>query len=93
MITLANTVPEDVVFPTREFFGSAPAAQIYGFMMYDQLRRNGNSGAADLGRLARLVAGDRLQTSIDLTLPFDQAQQAADALLAGEVRGKAVLTL
>ena len=62
-------------------------------MLFNELRRNDNSGTRDLTRLANLVAAGKLKTSIDLTLPFDSAQEAIDRLMSGDVKGKAVLTL
>jgi NADPH:quinone reductase-like Zn-dependent oxidoreductase len=93
VISFASTVQEPVTYPTRALFGESPGAKIYGSMLFNELRRNDNSGPHDLTRLANLVAAGKLKTSIDLTLPFDQAQEAIDALLSGGVKGKAVLTL
>ena len=93
VISFASTVQEPVTYPTRALFGESPGAKVYGSMLFNELRRNDNSCPRDLTRLANLVAAGKLKTSIDLTLPFDQAQDAIDALLSGDVKGKAVLTL
>jgi NADPH2:quinone reductase len=93
VVSFANTVVEDVSYPTRALFGQSPGATVYGFMLFNELRRNDNSGTHDLSRLAGLLAEGRLKTSIDLILPFDRGQEAVDGLLSGEVNGKAVLTL
>lgn len=93
VISFANTVQENVTYPTRALFGASPGASVYGFMLFNELRRNDNSGTRDLERLAGLMASGRLETSIDLRLPFAQGQKAIDGLLNGDIKGKAVLTL
>ena len=93
VVSFANTVQEPVTYPTRALFGGSPGAHVYGLMLFNELRRNDNSGTRDLTRLVTLLADGVLKTSIDLTLPFDQAQEAIDGLITGDVKGKAVLTL
>ena len=90
VVSFASTVPEPVSYPARELFARAPGARLYGlyvFAEYDHAR----SGAADLRRLADLVAAGRLDVGLDLTASWGRAADAIDALLERKVNGKAVL--
>ena len=92
VISFAATVTEPVSFPTRELFARAPGAQLHGFYIFDDLRHT-RSAAADLRRLADLVADERLDCQIDLTTSWTEAPAAIQALLDRRVAGKAVLTV
>jgi NADPH:quinone reductase len=92
VINFAATTPEPVMFPTRELFGRAPGAFLYGLYIFSELERTG-SASADLRRLADLIASRSLDPHIDLTRPWTDAQEAIEALLERRVRGKAVLTV
>ena len=92
VINFAATVTEPVSFPTRELFARAPGAQLHGFYLFDDLRHT-RSAAADLRRLADLVADERLDCQIDLTTSWTEAAAAIQALLDRRVAGKAVLTV
>jgi NADPH:quinone reductase-like Zn-dependent oxidoreductase len=92
VISFAATVGEPVSFPTRELFSRAPGAQLHGLYIFDELGHT-RSAAADLGRLADLVAAGRLDPQIDVTLPWTEATAAIQALLDRRVAGKAVLTV
>jgi NADPH:quinone reductase-like Zn-dependent oxidoreductase len=92
VISFAATVAEAVSFPTRELFSRAPGAQLHGFYIFDELKHT-RSAAADLRRLADLVADGRLDPQIDVTVPWTEAAGAIAALLERRVAGKAVLTL
>ena len=92
VVSFASTVPEPVSYPAREFFARAPRAKLYGLLPLRQLDHT-RSGAADLRRLADLVARRRLDPQIDLTLSWSDAGQAIEALLDRRVNGKAVLTV
>ncbi|MBV8713216.1 MAG: zinc-binding dehydrogenase, partial [Solirubrobacterales bacterium] len=67
-------------------------ARLYGFFLFSELEHTRSAGT-DLRRLADLVAEHRLDPQIDLTLPWNEAQKAIEALLDRRVNGKAVLTL
>ena len=82
VVNFAATVPEPVSYPTRELFSRAPGARLYGLYIFAELEHS-RSGAADLGRLAELVAAR----------PWGEAGAAIDALLERGVAGKAVLTV
>ncbi|HXB63957.1 MAG TPA: zinc-binding dehydrogenase [Solirubrobacteraceae bacterium] len=86
----ASDPQEPTTFPTRALFGRAPGARLYGLLLFAELAHS-RSGARDLGRLAALVAAGRLDCSIDLELPWQQAAEAIDALMERRVAGKAVL--
>ena len=92
VISFASTLTEPVSYPTRELFSRAPGAQLYGLYIFAELRHT-RTGAADLRRLADLVAAGRLQTSIDTIAPWSEAGEAIEALLDRRVAGKAVLTV
>lgn len=90
VVSFAATVPEPVSYPTRDFFARAPGARLYGLYLFSELERIGGAGA-DLRRLAELVAAGRLDPQIDLTLSWQEAGRAIEALLGRQVNGKAVL--
>ncbi len=92
VVNFAATVPEPVSYPTRELFSRAPGARLYGLYIFAELQHT-RSGAADLRRLAELVAAGRLDPQIDLVRPWSEAGAAIDALLERGVAGKAVLTV
>jgi NADPH:quinone reductase-like Zn-dependent oxidoreductase len=80
----------ETTFPTRALFGGAPGAILRGLYVFDELAHT-RSTAADLTRLAALVARGRLDAQIDLELPWQDAGSAIEALLERRVAGKAVL--
>jgi len=92
VVSFASTVPEPVSYPARELFARAPGARLYGFYIFSELEHT-RSASADLRRLADLVAEQRLDPQIDLTLPWSEAHRAIEALLDRQVNGKAVLTV
>jgi NADPH2:quinone reductase len=92
IVSFASTIPEPVSYPARELFARAPRARLYGFYVFDELAHT-RSGSADLRRLADLVAENRLDPQIDVTLSWHEAGSAIEALLDRRVNGKAVLTV
>ena len=92
VISFAATVTEPVSYPTRELFSRAPGAELHGLYIFDELAHT-RTAAADLRRLADLVAADRLDCQIDLTTSWTEAGAAVQALLDRRVAGKAVLTI
>jgi NADPH:quinone reductase len=92
VVSFASTVPDPVTYPTRELFARAPGATLHGLYIFAELDHT-RSAAADLGRLAELVAAGRLDPQIDRVAPWLQAPEAIAALLDGQVAGKAVLTV
>jgi NADPH:quinone reductase-like Zn-dependent oxidoreductase len=92
VISFAATVTEPVTYPTRELFSRAPGAQLHGLYIFDELAHT-RTAAADLRRLADLVAAERLDCQIDLTTSWTEAAGAVQALLDRRVAGKAVLTV
>jgi len=89
VVSFASTETE-TTFPTRALFGGAPGAVLRGLFVFDELRHT-RSAAADLARLAALVAAGRLDTQIDLQLPWQRTGEAIEALLDRRIAGKAVL--
>jgi NADPH:quinone reductase len=92
VISFASTVTDPVTYPTRELFARAPGARVYGLYVFSELEHR-RTGAADLRRLADLVADRGLDPQIDLTLSWREAGRAIEALLDRRVNGKAVLTV
>jgi NADPH:quinone reductase-like Zn-dependent oxidoreductase len=90
VVSFASTIPEPVSYPARELFARAPRARLYGLYVFAELQHT-QTCASDLTRLAELVAADRLDPHIDLTLSWNDAGQAIEALLDRRVNGKAVL--
>src|SRR4051794_2224714 len=92
IISYASTVTDPVSYPTRALFGASPGANLYGFLLFAELRHT-QSGTQDLTRLARLIADGDLDVDVHLTASWRDAPRAVQALLDGEIRGKAVLTV
>jgi NADPH:quinone reductase-like Zn-dependent oxidoreductase len=92
VISYASTIADPVEYPTRALFGQAPRARIRGLLIFDELAHT-RTGAADLQRLAQRIAIGRLDVTPDLLASWRDAPRAVQALLDGQVRGKAVLTV
>jgi NADPH:quinone reductase len=92
IVNFAATTTEPVSYATRTLFGRAPAARVYGMMVFTELDRH-QSGTSDLRRLADLIAAGRLDPQIDMVTSWSQAAGAIEALLDRRVNGKAVLTV
>lgn len=92
VVNFAATGDEPTSFPTRSLFSRAPGARLQGLLVLKELEKT-DWASADLRRLADLVASGRLDTQIDLTLPWRHAGEAIEALLGRRVNGKAVLTV
>lgn len=90
IVSFASSDQIPVEFPTREFFGRAPGARLYGLFLFAQLHRE-RSGARDLERLAGLVAAGRLDCSVDFDGSWRDAAEAIAALVERRIAGKAVL--
>jgi NADPH:quinone reductase len=92
VVNFAATTTDPVSYPTRELFGRAPGARLYGLYLWHELDKVGGA-SADLRRLAELVADGRLDPQIALLAPWQEAAGAIEALLGRQVDGKAVLTV
>lgn len=90
VVSFASSDPAPVSFPTRSLFGRAPGARLYGLFLFAELHHAGGA-TRDLGRLAQLVAGGRLDCSIDREASWRDAAGAIDALMGRQLAGKAVL--
>jgi NADPH:quinone reductase len=90
IVSFASSDRAPVQFPTREFFGRAPGARLYGLYLFAQLHRE-RSGARDLGRLTGIVAAGRLDCSVDFDGSWRDAAEAIAALMDRRIAGKAVL--
>jgi NADPH2:quinone reductase len=92
VINFASTVTEPVSYPTRELFGRAPGARLYGLYIFSELEHT-RSASFDLRRLADLVERGALDPQIDLVSSWTDAGQAIESLLERRISGKAVLTV
>jgi NADPH:quinone reductase-like Zn-dependent oxidoreductase len=90
VVSFASTVTEPVSYPTRDLFGRAPGARLYGLLIFPELRREG-SGTSDLSRLAALVADGRLDCQITHEASWREAGTAITGLIDRTITGKAVL--
>jgi NADPH2:quinone reductase len=90
VVSFASSDQAPVQFPTRAFFGRAPGARLYGLFLFAELQRE-RSCSDDLRRLAELVAGGRLECSIDQEASWRAATEAISALLDRRIAGKVVL--
>jgi NADPH2:quinone reductase len=90
VVSFASSDQAPTQFPTRALFGRAPGARLYGLLLFAELRRDG-SGERDLRRLAELVAGGRVDCSVDHEASWRTAAEAIAALLDRRITGKAVL--
>ncbi len=75
---------------SRFYYRGAP--RLYGLRVWDELART-HSGVRDLELLLGELAAGRLDPQIDLTVSWQEAGTALDALLNRRVAGKAVLTI
>lgn len=91
IVSFASTTTQETSFPTRELFGRAPGATLRGLLVFPELRREAGSGAANLARLARLVADGKLDCSIQREASWREAGEHVQALLHRTVAGKIVL--
>ncbi|WP_354697409.1 Mycocerosic acid synthase [Paraconexibacter sp. AEG42_29] len=90
VVSFANTVAEPVSYSTRELFGRAPGARVYGLMVFNELARE-QSGTRDLATLLELVAAGRLDPQVSHEASWKDAGTALTALMDRTITGKAVL--
>jgi len=90
VVSFASTTTDETSFPTRELFGRAPGARLYGLLIFSELAR-AVSGTPDLARLAALVADGRLDCSVEREASWREAGEHVQALIDRTVTGKVVL--
>ena len=90
IVSFAASDDAEVAFPTAALFREAPGATLHGLFVFPEVGVRGG-GAADLARLAGLVARGDLDTQIDREASWRDAGDAIHALLDRRVAGKAVL--
>lgn len=91
IVSFGNSSGDRANFDPRTFFRKgAPVMRGY-FVTHELLQ--GKTGRSQLAALAGLVADGRLESRIDLTVPWAEAASAIDALLERRVSGKAVLKI
>jgi NADPH2:quinone reductase len=91
VVTFGNSSGDEVRFDASEFYGRAPTARVYAFMVFDEVARE-QSGTRDLRALAEMVAAGELKTEVSLEANWREPADAIKALLDRRVAGKAVLT-
>lgn len=84
VVSFAATTTEPVSFPTRELFGRASGARLYGLMVFGEVER---TGTHDLGRLVELVAAGRLDGQVEREASWREAGEAITALLERRLAG------
>ncbi len=93
VVTYGCASGEPTTFDVRDFYRRS-GARLHGFQLFPELQRAGpNTAAHDLDNLARMVATGHLEVQIGMEVPWDQAGEAASALLDRQVVGKAVLRI
>lgn len=91
IVSFGNSSGDPVSFDPKTFFRKgAPVMRGY-FVTHELLK--GRTGRWQLSALAALVAEERLESHIDLKVPWSDAATAIDALLERRIGGKAVLTI
>lgn len=88
VVSFASTDTGNVSYPTRQLFGRAPGAKVYGLFIFAEL---GQAGGEDLARLAGLVAQGRLDGQIEREVSWREAGEAVQALLDRTVGGGKVV--
>lgn len=89
IVAFGNSSGERTSFDISPFYGQ-PGAQLYAFMVFDEIRI-ARSGPADLRALAELVANGELETEVTLEADWREPDEAMRALMERRVAGKAVL--
>jgi NADPH:quinone reductase-like Zn-dependent oxidoreductase len=87
IVTFGNSSREETTFTINTFYPRQARLQGFSLLSPDQPQ----DFRADLGYLARLAAGGRLDVQLDLTETWRNAASALAALKGRQVRGKAVL--
>ncbi|MBN9428572.1 MAG: zinc-binding dehydrogenase [Burkholderiales bacterium] len=77
-------------FNSAEFFRTT-GVTLYGLMMFDEIRRGGESAAESLALLARLVETQRLAPLIEIEADWSDVDRIAHQLMQRAYTGKAVL--
>jgi NADPH2:quinone reductase len=88
IVNIATQNPDDVISFRAGQFDRAKGASIYTLNLVDELPFG---AAADLDRLCALVAGGRLDASVELEHSWRDPGPALDALINRRITGKAVL--
>ncbi|HYG72265.1 MAG TPA: zinc-binding dehydrogenase [Actinomycetota bacterium] len=91
IVTFGNSSNEPTAFDTRVLYRKGAPTMLGFFVTYELL--HGRTGSSRLAALATLVAEGRLSSKVDVTLPWERAAEAIDALMERRVSGKAVLTI
>src|SRR4051794_5466990 len=89
VVAFGNSSGDETSFNISAFY-SQPGAQLYAFMVFDEIRIT-RSGPQDLRTLAELVAGGELETEVKLEADWQEPGDAMRALMDRRVSGKAVL--
>jgi NADPH2:quinone reductase len=91
VVSFGNSSGEPASYDPRTFYRKGAAVMRGYFVTHELLQ--GRTGRWQLAALAALVAEGRLESRVDLAVPWSEAASAIDALLERRIGGKAVLTI
>ncbi|MGH2636964.1 MAG: zinc-binding dehydrogenase [Actinomycetota bacterium] len=91
IVSFGNSSNELATFDPRVFYRKGAPTLLGYFVTHELIRAR--IGTSRLAALAGLVAEGRLESRVDLLLPWGDAASAIDALMERRVNGKAVLTI
>jgi NADPH:quinone reductase-like Zn-dependent oxidoreductase len=89
VVAFGNSSGEETRFDVSTFYRRG-GARVYGFMVFDDIKRYRPAGP-DLGMLADMVAAGELKTEVALETSWTDPDEAVAALMQRRVAGKAVL--
>lgn len=88
VVSFASTDTDPVSFATRDLFGRAPGARVYGLFVFPEVA---GTATQDLGRLVSLLAHGKINPQVEREVGWRDAGAAIAALLERTVGGKVVL--
>jgi len=91
IVSFGNSSGDPASFDPRTFYRKGAAVMRGYFVTHELLQ--GRTGRWQLAALAALVTEGRLESRVDLAVPWSEAASAIDALLERRIGGKAVLTI
>jgi len=90
IVSFGNSSGEPTSFDVSGFYGRAPGARLYAFLIFRELAAEG-SGERDLETLADMVVQGALDPQVSLEASWREPAEALEALLDRRLAGKAVL--
>lgn len=90
VVNYGNSSRAATTFNVADFYGRG-GVSLYGFFLFDELARRGDSGARDLAILVDLVQSEELVPQVSIKAPWREPWPAMQALIDRDLVGKAVL--